>query len=121
MFQSIRDLSTKHGPSYFIITQILAWITFIAIYAILATVDFDVPHLLVALKAPKYLVDLAGNKGSWALLTLAFAANRLLLPIRLVAAAFLLPTYGPVLNANICWLQDWWKGTLSNEKLNKTE
>jgi Protein of unknown function (DUF1279) len=95
LINNLRKTAAKYGPAWFIVLQTLGWITFVLLYVGLLFVEFDVAAFLKSHNFGKEVVSIAERGGTFAL---AFALNRVLMPLRMGLAALLLPFLSEPLN-----------------------
>ncbi|KAK6094668.1 hypothetical protein MT418_004953 [Batrachochytrium dendrobatidis] len=91
----IKEYATKYGAAFVVMTQLLGWITYFGIYLALVTAKIDIAGLLASWNMGKDMVALAKTGG---IATLAFALNRLLMPVRLSLCVLLMPLVAAPLN-----------------------
>ncbi|KAJ3200673.1 hypothetical protein HDU67_001875 [Dinochytrium kinnereticum] len=113
LYQTITSFSIKYGPAWIITVQTLGWISFVAIYCTLAFSGVNVGELARSYKLNKDLISLADAGGLFAL---TFGVNRLLAPIRVIIAVFLVPKVAEPINRVVRpWIAMIWKETPKDE------
>ena len=95
IFQQMTEMATKYGAAWFIVIQVLGWITFFVIYGLVRYSGVDVAAFLKQRSFSDDIVRLAETGGLFAL---SFALNRLLMPVRLVASGLLMPVVAKPIN-----------------------
>jgi hypothetical protein len=92
----LSSMASKYGLAWIIVTQTLAWITFIGIYAALYYYDLDVVEYLKNWGYDSPSLIYIAEKGG--LLTITFALNRILMPVRLGISVLILPLIANPIN-----------------------
>jgi hypothetical protein len=92
-------MTSKYGLAWIIVTQTLAWITFLGVYAALYYYEVNVIEYLKNWGYDSPALLYAAEKGG--LLTVTFAINRILMPLRLGVSILILPFIATPINVFI--------------------
>ncbi|KAI8903392.1 hypothetical protein EDD86DRAFT_250477 [Gorgonomyces haynaldii] len=96
MLTKIKNLSKEYGPAFFVITQILATLSWLVILLLLLM--FDVNPLLKTLQIPQSIIDMYQSGGFYSAFMAATALNRIPTIPRLLLGAYLCKFYAPPIN-----------------------
>jgi hypothetical protein len=96
--QKLTQLTQQYGIAWFIVNQILGWISFIAILLVLRYTTFDLVTYLQRFPFTSSLKSIPPSMGNFAV---AFIVNRVGTPVRIVLTTALMPYCADSLNTTV--------------------